>query len=292
MGDFGLNQVFEYTELNLDSWDASSSGNTDGVASSASWPLFYYTTRNEDVAAVKILSASIPFTFYTLTSSNNTFTFTEAGTPTTVTIPPGTYSGSQLAAQLQTLLAALSAGFTVAYSGVTLLLTFTHNTAAAWSLFFNGRLTAYSYMGFLPDTTYSAVGVGSVITSVIVAKATGPDYLYVNSRKLGPFINFNLADGSPTGGDFPGLCRIPINTSFGGTIVYNDPDPQKYFDLFLGREFDSFDFYLTLGSDQAQVPLDMRGTAWSLKLAILSYRRATDDIFQKPNSSKRRLIGQ
>lgn len=290
MGDYGLNEVFEYTELNLDSSDATNAGNSGGTITKASWPLFYYTTRSEDVAAVKVLQAEIPFTYYPINAANNTFTFTEGATVSTVTLPPNNYTGATLASQLQTSLSALSVGFTVSYNANTLLFTFTHNTAAAWSIFFNGTNTPYSFMGFDPNVTYSGSGIGSVIVSPNAAAVAGPRYLYINSRKLGPFINFNLADGSPTGGDFPGLCRVPVNAAYGSTILYNDPDPQKYFDLFLGREFDSFDFYLTLGSDQSQVPLDLRGSAWSLKLAILSYRKPTEQIYRTPETKKRRVI--
>lgn len=289
MGNFGLNDTLEYTELNLDSFDAASSANS-GVADSSSWPLFYYTSRNENVVGVKVLSASIPFVFYPISSANNTFTYTEGATPYTITIAPGNYTGTTLASALQTAIQVRSAGFTVSYSTTTLLMTFTHNTATAWSIYFPTRDSLYSFMGFKPQTLYSASGIGSVIVSPYVARASGPDYLYLNSRKLGPFINFNLSDNSATGGDFPGLCRIPINASYGSTIIYEDPDPEKYFDLFLGNQFDSFDFFLTLGADQSQVPLDMRGVSWSIKLAILSYRKATEDIYQKPQPSGRKII--
>lgn len=291
MGDFGLNQTFEYTELCLDSWDSTSSGGGSSGLSKYSWPLFYYTTRQENVAAVKILQAEIPFVFDVINSSNNTFTFIHPGGPYTVTIPPGTYTGTSLASQLQTLLSAISGGFTVTWSSTTLKFTYTHTGAGTWGFYFDGRNTPYSNMGFLPDTNYTASGSTSIV-SPIIAMVTGPNYLYVNSRKLGPFINFNLSDGSPTGGDFPGLCRIPINANYGEVILYNDPDPAKYFDLFLGRQFDAFDFYLTLGSDQSQVPLDLKGAPWSIKLAILSYRQATDDITAKPVANGTKIIAK
>lgn len=290
MGTFGINQVLEYSELNLDSWDATSDENPSG-GSVYSWPNFYFTSRYPDVAAIKILSAEIPFGFYVINSSNNTFTYTEGATSYTITIAAGNYSGTTLASALQTAIAARSAGFTVTYASSTLLFTFTHNTVTTWSLYFAGRNTLYSFMGFNPNTLYSGSGVGSVITSVNVAQATGPKYLYLNSRKIGPFINFNLADGSPAGGDFPGLAKIPINTTFGNTIFYQDPDPEKYFDLFIGVRFDTIDFYFTLGSDQSQTPLDMRGVQWSLKLAILGYRAATDNINKKPSLSGSKVIG-
>lgn len=286
---FGLNQTFEYTELNLDSWDATATaGDATDILSKYSWPLYYFTSRDENVAAYKVLEASIPFVFYTINSTNNTFIFTQ-GINYTITIPPGTYTGTSLATAVQTLIVPLSAGFTVTYSTTTLLYTFTHNIAGAWGISFPTRDTPYSFLGFLPTTTYSNTGVSSIV-SVMAAQPVGPTYIYVNSRKLGPFTNFNLSDGAPSGGDFPGLCRIPINAAYGSTILYKDADPEKYFDLFLGHQFDTFDFYLTLGSDQSQVPLDMRGVSWSLKLGILTYRQATGDLMAKPKKNGSTII--
>lgn len=291
MGDYGLNQTFEYCEVALDSSDASSyAGSFTSSPSIAkfSWPSYFFTSRQEKVAAMKILSAEIPFVFDVINSSNNTFTYTDTGVPNTITIPPGTYTGPQLATELTTLISAISGGFTVTWNSSTLKFTFNHVGAGAWSLFFPDRNTPYSFLGFLPGIEYGNSGPSSVV-SVIVANVTGPYYLYVNSSKVGSLINFNLTDGNPQGGSGPQVCRIPVNVNYGNVIFYNDPDPTKYFDFFAGNQFDSFDFYLTLGSDQTQIPLDMKGAPWSLKLALLTYRPATTELFKKPlrNGSQR-----
>lgn len=283
-----LNQTFEYIELCLDSWDASAAGGSAFEFSSSptnqiqySWPQFYFTQKNLVVAGMKIISAEIPFVFDTVTLANNTFTFTVAGVPSKITIPPGNYTGATLAAQLQTLLAAVSAGFVVSWSATTLRFTFTFAGAAvAWGFTFGSRATAYSLLGFLPTSTPSLIGPGS-FTSLTVASPTGPYYLYVNSRALGSLINFNLPDGAAQGSG-PELCRIPISSNFGELILYTDPDPEKYFDFFIGNQFNTFDFYLTLGSDQYQKPVDMKGAPWSLKLGLLVYRDASQNLGKRP----------
>jgi hypothetical protein len=207
--------------------------------------------------------------------------YTSAGVPSTIRIPVGTYTGTSLATQLQTLLAAVSVGFTVTWSDVTLKFTFTHPLATAWSFFFANRDTAYSPLGFVPNVTYANTGIGSTIVSATVAQVTGPYYIYVNSNRLGSLVNFNLPDQSV--GNGTEICRIPINVQYGSVIFYNDPNPNFFFDFFTAQQFQSFDFYLTLGSDQYQKPLDMKGSPWSLKLGILTYRKATADLYQKPN---------
>lgn len=289
-----LNPVYEYIELCLDSWDSSSSAGAgfEGSSSPAnqiqySWPQFYFNSKKPVVAAMKVISAEIPFVFDVINSRNNTFVYTIGGVPTTITIPVGTYTGTSLATQLQTLLAAVTAGMTVTWSDTTLRFTFTQTiSAVAWSLTFGSRLTPYSVIGFLPNTITSAVGVASTIVSPTVASVTGPYYLYLNSRTLGSMVNFNLPDGAATGAG-PELCRIPINVNFGSVIFYNDPDPEKYFDFFIGNQITTFDFYLTLGSDQYQKPLDMKGAPWSLKIGMLCYRDATTNLGKRPASMMR-----
>lgn len=286
-----LSDTFEYVELCLDSWDSSATGlNTfEGTNSPTnqiqfSSPQFYFNTRKLVVAGMKVLSAEIPFVFDTVTTRNNTFVFTLAGVPTTITIPQGTYTGTSLATQLQTLIQAVSPGFLVTWSATTLRFTFTFSGGAfTWGFIFPvGRLSAYSLMGFLPNTTTTLFNNGSIV-SPTVASVTGPYYLYLNSRTLGSLINFNLPDGAAVGSG-PELCRIPINTNYGGVILYTDPDPEKYFDFFIGNQITSFDFYLTAGSDQYQKPLDMKGVSWSIKLGLLCYRDASTNLGKRPAS--------
>jgi hypothetical protein len=286
-----LSDTFEYVELCLDSWDSSATGlNTfEGTNSPTnqiqfSSPQFYFNTRKLVVAGMKVLSAEIPFVFDTVTTRNNTFVFTLAGVPTTITIPQGTYTGTSLATQLQTLIQAVSPGFLVTWSATTLRFTFTFSGGAfTWGFIFPvGRLSAYSIMGFLPNTTTTLFNNGSIV-SPTVASVTGPYYLYLNSRTLGSLINFNLPDGAAVGSG-PELCRIPINTNYGGVILYTDPDPEKYFDFFIGNQITSFDFYLTAGSDQYQKPLDMKGVSWSIKLGLLCYRDASTNLGKRPAS--------
>jgi hypothetical protein len=286
-----LNSVFEYAELCLDSWDSSTSGGTgfEGSASPAnqiqfSWPQFYFNSRKPVVAGMKVISAEIPFVFDTVTTRNNTFVFTVGGVQTTITIPQGTYTGPTLATQLQTLLQVVSPGFLVTWSPTTLRFTFTFSGGLlTWGFIFPvGRLSAYSLMGFLPNTTTTLFNNGSII-SPTVASATGPYYLYLNSRAFGSLVNFNLPDGAATGAG-PELCRIPINTNYGGVILYTDPDPEKYFDFFVGNQITTFDFYLTAGSDQYQKPLDMKGVPWSIKIGLLCYRDASTNLGKRPAS--------
>ena len=295
MGDFGINNTLEYTELVLDSYDSTSAGNSFFEFSNAptdqirySWPNYFFTTKPMVVAGIKVLSAEIPFVFDVITTANNTFIYTENALAHTMTIPVGTYTGPQLATELTAMFQAITPGFTAVWNSHFLKFVFTQPTAIPWSLTFISKDTAASIMGFLPDTTVTAVtGLNSVITSPIVAQVTGPFYLYLNSRKIGSLINFNLPDGSQAKGIGPEICRIPINVGYGSIIFYNDVSPEKFFDFFAGNQFDSFDLYITLGSAQYQKPVDMKGCSWSVKLGLLVYRDSTTDLYGRPASMGR-----
>lgn len=281
-----MDPEIEYLELALDSADASAAGgevwrNTSSPANQLifTWPKFYWTQKNPDIVAMKVISAEIPNVFDTISLGQNTFIATVAGVPTTITIPVGIYTGATLAAQLTTLLAAYP--ITVTYNATTLRLSFVYALANPWSLNFASKSTAYSQLGFIAGSTTSLAGAGTIV-SPVVANITGAYYLYLNSRVMGPLINFNLADGNPVGTGQPQIARIPINCNRGEVIYYTDPSPQHFFDFFMGTKFDLLDLYLTLGSAQDQRPLDCKGVPWSVKLGFLAYRQATPDLRVKP----------
>jgi hypothetical protein len=289
MGDYGINNSLEYTELALDSWDASGAGNGYFENSTApinqlefSWPNYFFTSKKLNVAAIKVLSAEIPFVFDVITTANNTFIYTENATAHVLTIPVGTYTGTQLAIILQTLFQTITPGFLVSWNSTLIKFEFTQPTAIPWSLSFASNATAYSPLGFMPETTTTAVtGLNSKIISTIIAQVSGPYYLYLNSRKIGSLVNFNLPDGSQAKGIGPEICRIPINVQYGSIIFYQDVTPEKFFDFFAATQFDTFDLYLTLGSDQYQKPVDMKGSPWSVKLGLLVYRNSSEDLYGK-----------
>jgi hypothetical protein len=288
----------EYLELAVDNWDSTSAGgqvwkNGPGLPEQLqfSWSKFYWTQKSPDIIAMKVVSAEIPNVFDSITTGLNTFQFTLAGVPTTITIPVGIYTGTTLATQLQTLIAVVSPGFLVTWSDITLRFTFTFSGGAfTWGFIFPvGRASAYGSMGFLPNTTTTLFNNGSII-SPTVASPTGPYYLYLNSRSMGPLVNFNLCDGSPDATGTPQIARIPITVNKGGVIIYTDPTPDRFFDFFVGPKFEVFDLYWTIGSDQSQIPLNMKCVPWSVKFGFLSYRQATSDLRVKPSKRPANML--
>jgi hypothetical protein len=273
MGD-SLSARYEYVELLCDSSGATVSNSSVGTPTS--WPKFYFTEKNFRPAGIKIVSAEVPFIFDTISTSNNVITLND-GPSYTITITPGTYTGPALATEMQTLFNVASAGYTVVWSSDTFRFTFTGVAPFTITL---PTVSADLQLGF--KTGAWASGVGNILVSPYAAAPSGPFYLYLNSETVGPVVNAYIQDGEHR---INQLCRIPINVQKGSVIFYADTNPQQFFD-FTPATFNSLDLYLTLGFDQAQLPLDLKGVGFSVKVGILNYREGGVPIGQKPASSR------
>lgn len=76
---------------------------------------------------------------------------------------------------------------------------------------------------------------------------------------------FNLGGGKSG----PQIAKIPVNCNANNLITWKDPDPQKWFKFRQMQSLSNFDFYLTLGNTTSQLPLQLNGLGFSLKLGIL-----------------------
>jgi len=295
--NFGLNDSLKYFEFVFDSWDTNTT--PDASSSPADWPLFLLGKPLTNVAALKILEVQIPFTWNVFNSTNNVFTLTENGSTTsTITIPVGNYTSTTLSTMLGALLTAASsfgATYSAAYAGsssatMTQKITIYVPTASLGTLttFFltfgaannSGNTNSRRAIGFNAGASASSVstvpayigGTGISLTAPNALNVTGPNYLYVNSNKMGGLCNFYLPLGAANLGNGqtgPQMAKIPVNVQPGGVIYWQDPDPQKWFDLESLANFANIDFYLSLGNTSAEKPLKMNGMNFSLKVGIL-----------------------
>ena len=288
---YGIDDEYLYSEYFLDSYDNSGKANVDFPATD--WPRFELGGKIplKGVVAIKFVSAEIPFSYYIFKSSNNTFTLREngAGGGTTITIPEGNYTSSQIISGLSSLMTAattVGATYTVSISNTTNKLTFTGSggTLANFALVFGsvggtGNTSPRLYLGFEGGITPS---VGLTLTAPNPVNLSGANYLYLNSLAIGSLLDCNLAFGSVNLGGGNGsiqVARIPVNASPGDTIYYNDPIPDFWFDVGVIENLQSFDLYLSLGNQGSTatiVPLALNGLNFSVKVGILR-RKTTDD---------------
>lgn len=270
--NYGLNDDYAYQEFNLDSWDASTGASQ--LYASSDWPIFYMGgTPISHVVAMKIIEVQIPYSWYSINSTNNTFQFTVTGhAAVTATLTPGNYTSATLAAEIKARMDAVAPGghsFTVTYSSATQKFTISISGGGTYTMTFGTYVNSPAmFMGFTPSTTYPTVAANSV-TSTTAALVSGPNYLYVNSRRYGQIAGLYLPTGSIGGGvTGPQMAKIPINVGSGGVIYWQDPDPQKWFDVGDIQSFERVDFYLTLGNTDKIIELN--GLSFSLKLGLLT----------------------
>lgn len=293
--NFGLNDSLRYYEFELDSLDASGA-NVSGAAST-DWPVFLLGGKQPltNIAAIKILEVQIPNTWYvfcpenTRPNANGTqWTLNETGGVSNVfpLITTGNYfTGASFAGELQSALNAVSSNYVVTFSALTGKFTFTTTKpgVTAFSFTFgaptnSGNTNPRLYMGFPGGITTSS---GLTIVSPNVQLISGPNYLYVNSARLGNLTNLYLPQGAFNlggGNAGPQMAKIPVNANSGDIIYWQDPDPQKWFDLENLSLLNQIDFYLTLGNTTTQLPLRLNGLSFSLKLAILTNEFVHNDL--------------
>jgi len=285
--NYALNDSLRYYEFELDSLDASGS-NAEGI-SSTDWPVFLLGGKQPlaNVAAIKVLEVQIPFSWYvfvpenTAPNANGTqWVLNETGGVSNVfpQIAVGNYSGgSALAGALQSALNTVSSNYVVNYSSQTQKMTFTTSKpgVTAFSFTFgaptnSGNTNPRLYMGFPGGIT---VSTGLTMTSPNVTLSSGPNYLYLNSARLGPLTNLYLPQGAFNlggGNAGPQIAKIPVSGNSGDIIFWQDPDPQKWFDLENLPLLNQVDFYLSLGNTTTQLPLRLNGLSFSIKLGIVT----------------------
>ena len=295
MGDnYGLNVAYRYYEYELDSLD--NSGSKVAEVSPTDWPNFLIGGKVplSNIAAVKILEVQIPFSYYVYNLANNgssgvlsSWMLTETGfAPTVVVIPVGNYTASELAVNMGTALTAASqtgAVYTVTYNANLQVFTFTSTQTTGFSFTFglstnSGNFNPRLYIGFPGGVTSSNLGT---LVAPNVALVSGPNYLYINSQKLGQLTNIYLPKGAAnlSGGNAgPQMGKVPVTTQPGGILYWQDPDPQKWFDVENLPILQDIDFYLTLGNTTTQVPLQLNGLGFSLKLGVLQNNMTSNDV--------------
>jgi hypothetical protein len=133
----------------------------------------------------------------------------------------------------------------------------------------SGNRNARLYIGF-PGGITSSSGLTLISPNVILI--SGPNYVYVNSNALGNLTNMYLPQGAVNlggGNSGPQMAKIPISCNSGEISYWQDPDPQKWFDVENLNILNQVDFYLSLGNTTGQIPLKLNGVSFSLKLAVL-----------------------
>lgn len=135
----------------------------------------------QKVQQAEVISLEIPYTFYGLTTNNNTIVWTDNATNTySATVPPGNYGATSFATALQTAMNTAMAGFTVTYNREFLKFNFQNTTAFRLDLTNTaGTTTMASKIGLT-----SATALATNVTPAGVIDLAGTRYIFVKSIRL------------------------------------------------------------------------------------------------------------
>lgn len=279
----GVSDNLRYYEFEMDSFNSYAP--FTGQYTKENWPVFAIGGKKplQTIAAIKILEVQIPFTWYTFNATKNTFVLIEDGEiDATVTIPVGNYTITNLLPALNLALDAASIkghSYTSTYSTVTEKISVQNNNGVTlpFALKFgidvndNARTNPRRLIGFPGGSTLSQsfdAGTGDVLLAPFVINISGPNYMFVNSQKVGNLADQYLPSGNNNfGNSGPQLAKVPVNQNAGGIIDWADPDPQKWFNMEGLNQLVDLDLFLTTGDDPTVV--DLNGQSFSVKLGVL-----------------------
>jgi len=230
--------------------------------------------------SVKLVGASIPYTWQNITVNNNTFTITQSpgGASEDFVIPVGNYNPTELATLIQMMVSAsvvLGQVYTVTYSSAMSAFTFTTVGPDSFQIIFSEPSAAMS-LGFAPGSTNPSMPATSVSSTAAVQLL--PDYEI--------FVCSDLVKGSDNGvmpwnpalvltpDDQPQiLARVPVTGCHGGVIHFKPSDDLPYYGVTQSSFARSISagtpatirFFLVLPSGNV---LDLEGYPWTMELVF------------------------
>lgn len=271
----GINDVYEYNEVHLSSLQRDGGDNDH--------PFWNIQPELHSVLGAKVLSAQIPYSFYTIVDSgparNNLLDIrTAEDTVHSVTLPAGVYTAEQLRDALESpdnntgAAPALAVSWTVSTGKYT----FGNALAGDVTLLLENNPIAY-ILGLEPkDLPLPADGT---VVAPSVANVSGPNCLYIVSNAISGRISRNVRCNGNTTVNPAVVAKVPLTVNFGEVVDYTDPNPAPCFDMSMDT-LTRLDFAL-INADTLQ-PVDLNGAPWSLTLQVLAQRdtavtRARDD---------------
>lgn len=236
--------------------------------------------------SVKLISASIPYTWDNITADNNDFSVDEDTVGTEAfTIPPGNYSGTQLASTIQSMLntgATLTQTYVVTFSTQTLLFTFTTTGPNGFQLIFPLSGSAAALLGFNPGTTYPGVPA-LTFTSINKAVLVDDYEIFICSDLVrgsdNGVIPWNTSAAPAANSQYQILARVPISSCFGGIINYTASIDLPFFITTQSQfgkvkaigDATTVRFFLSFPSGNT---VDLNGYHWTCEI-ILDFNRSS-----------------
>jgi len=209
---------------------------------------------------LSVLSASIPYSFYSINDKNNTLLLNvmyinpnsnNLGSDNLIMyiIPKGNYTITQFITQLQTIMI----GYTISYNKITSKITISYST----DFIILNTSTCLDFIGFGDVDISLLSSINNSITSVNCINLQSQQCICVATNFISHSISI-INQKKPTV-----ICCIPINTAPNSMITYVNPSHYKI--NIYSSMFSMINIKLT---DQDGTLIDMNGCHWSMTLQI------------------------
>lgn len=265
-----LRGEYDYYEIFFDGEQASQGLNG---YSRLDWPNFRLGFPLQEVAQISVLEVNVPTSYYVFNSKNNTFIVTVAAVNYTVTIPVGNYDtttiGPTLAAALNIAYGAVT--WTVSYSSLLNKLVVSNSGPTAFTFTFGtstdtGTTNPRLWLGYNAGSQ-SYTGAVANGTAPNCINLSGPNFVYVNSSKIGTFVDAYVPVGPLFDGNIqPIMAKATINANSNSVSYYTDPSPERMWNLEHLYNLQEFDLYLTTPQNQV---LELNGLTFSIKIGVM-----------------------
>lgn len=204
-----------------------------------------------DASGIRLLSLSLPNTFYNITSSNNTLTVTDTGGIASVTITAGFYDLTGLYAALKTALdgnATLNGTYTLSQSSVT------YKTTISCTVNFNisTSTTLSQMLGYSGTTTTGASATSENIPNINI----GSVYIATDVA-LNTYVDSQIRNV---------IAKATASETFGSYLSLPYEDPQ-YIQFKSPMTLSQIGLTLT---DQDGTLLDTNGVEWSCIVELIA----------------------
>lgn len=239
--------------------------------------------RANRIAYMKILQASIPFSYYTVNTDNNTCTLLDTSISTNFQLAPGTYTPAALITELTDKLngSGTTYTYTVTYNASNLAFAITNGSVLS-----NPFSITFATAGIRKDTLGSVLGfpTGSQTSQTHqaavapignrlqggVSELAGANFLYINSNSVGNEVNLFLPRGSNGfGNGGPQMAMMPTTDQgvFGDNMHYEDPCHDLWFDMGGIESLTKLDLFVSDGGSQEITRFN--GRSFSVKIGML-----------------------
>lgn len=223
----------------------------NGLTSECYFNLPNIEIKRNKKCLISVQSAVIPYSFYNVSSVNNSLVYTVNGETYSITISEGNYNVNTLKTELLSKMT----NFSITYTNSKNKYTFTHNT---YDFTFEDSSTCFEILGFPENSTYSSTDKS--LTSTISINLFTIRNIYITSNN---FILQNLNNYTPNQTNI--LCSIPVS-SLGNSVINYSNIYNTFSNIDNMRNMTQLHIKLT---DQDGDIMYLNGVHWSLTLELI-----------------------